>query len=87
VLTPDHGLQTASDLNEPTAPVRRAGFWIRVAATMLDVMLLSPVIVLQVYLLKTSDNLLLLAVLVVPPLFYKPLMEWRYGATVGKMIC
>src|SRR5262249_37444134 len=40
-----------------------------------------------VYLLVSSKNLAALGFLALPPLFYKPLMEWRYGATVGKMIC
>jgi uncharacterized RDD family membrane protein YckC len=80
-------LEPESDLASPIAPLRRAGFWIRVAATLLDALVLSPVMAVEVYILVTSKNLTSLALLAIPRLFYKPLMEWRYGATVGKMIC
>jgi len=62
-----------------------AGFWIRVLATLIDVLVLSPVGALSFINLLYVKSLLLLFVLQLPWLLYKPLMEALYGATLGKM--
>jgi uncharacterized RDD family membrane protein YckC len=82
----------ADDPISPIDPSRRAGFGIRVVATLLDALVLSPATAAEVYILVVSKSaalksVALLGLLAVPRLFYKPLMEWRYGATLGKMIC
>jgi len=63
-----------------------AGFWIRWLALLLDSLVLAPVMLLNSYAYRHMDFALLL-VASLPILIYKPVMEARYGATVGKMIC
>ena len=65
--------------------VRFAGFWIRVAASVLDSFVLMPILFLGVYNMMTWKNLPLYFVLQIAALVYKPLMEAEYGATLGKM--
>ena len=66
--------------------VRFAGFWIRVAASLLDSLLLSPILFLGVYNMMAWKSLPLYLVLQLIVLIYKPLMEVKYGATIGKMM-
>ena len=67
--------------------IRPAGFWIRVLATVIDAAVLLPVTAL----LALSSGILPGVVSVVlsgiPGLIYKPLLESRFGATLGKMVC
>lgn len=62
-----------------------AGFWIRVGASFIDMVVYLPVIGINMYNLYflKSLPLALLATLVL--VVYKPFMEYRYGATLGKM--
>jgi len=78
------GYRAIKSLTEAVRP-RPAGFWIRVLATLIDVLVLSPVGALSFINLFYMKSLLLLFVLQLPWLLYKPLMEAFYGATLGKM--
>lgn len=70
--------------NEPS--VAYGGFWRRFAAVMLDGLILSPVnyglVVLNILYWKSP---LVYIIAFVISLLYKPFMEARWGATVGKM--
>lgn len=73
----------------PTAPeksVRFAGFGIRVGASLLDSLVLVPLIGLDYLNMLQLKNLPLALSLALISALYKPLMEYFYGATVGKMI-
>jgi len=65
--------------------VRFAGFWTRVAASILDSFILIPILFLGVYNMMSWKSLPLYIVLQVAALIYKPWMEAEYGATLGKM--
>ncbi|MFT5217794.1 MAG: putative RDD family membrane protein YckC [Glaciecola sp.] len=62
-----------------------AGFWIRVGATFIDLLALIILIglnMLNLYLWKNLASMLILNIAVIA---YKPFMEFKYGATFGKM--
>ena len=70
---------------DPLTTVRFAGFWIRLAAICIDVFLFIPIIALNFYnalSVKSFGFFLLLHFVIIA---YKPFMEWKFGATVGKM--
>jgi len=71
--------------SRPPEHVQYAGFWIRVAASLVDFLVLSPIIVLSFYNLLGYKSLLMALLLIVAQAFYKPFMEYKYGATLGKM--
>lgn len=64
-----------------------AGFWIRVLASIIDGLVMIPIIGLSVFNLISLKNLTLELSLMALIIFYKPLMEYKYGATLGKMAC
>lgn len=64
-----------------------AGFWIRVGASLIDMLVLIPLITLSIFNQFDFKSIVLLYVLSILSALYKPLMEWRYGATLGKMAC
>jgi uncharacterized RDD family membrane protein YckC len=62
------------------------GFWVRLGAMFIDGLVLAPVSVgLMYYNATSSKNALLLAAITLLSLAYKPVMEYIYGATLGKM--
>jgi len=65
--------------------VRWAGFWIRVAASLIDFMVYIPVMALSMYNINSIKNLPLQLLLTLILGIYKPLMEYKFGATLGKM--
>ncbi|MGB0886619.1 MAG: RDD family protein [Vicingaceae bacterium] len=65
--------------------VEYASFWIRVAATLIDTIVFIPLIALSFANLFYVKSLILLYVMMVLQSLYKPLMEFKYGATLGKM--
>ncbi|MBL4668427.1 MAG: RDD family protein [Flavobacteriales bacterium] len=65
--------------------IEYAGFWIRVGAALIDTLVFSPLIALSFVNLFYFKSLVLLYVMIVLQSLYKPLMEFRYGATLGKM--
>lgn len=66
---------------------RPAGFWIRVVATLIDGIILVPFVLIAFYVLLFTKSLPIYLLLSIPALVYKPFMESRYGATLGKMAC
>lgn len=62
-----------------------AGFWVRVLAAFIDGLVLLPVAALHLRNMTITKSLPLFFLTVVPNFLYKPLMQWRYGATLGKM--
>ncbi len=67
---------------EPALPL--ASFWTRVGATLLDSLILMPLIGLGVYNMITWKILPLFILLQIAAMAYKPLLEWQYGQTLGK---
>jgi uncharacterized RDD family membrane protein YckC len=65
---------------------RPAGFWIRVVASFIDLFVFLPLLAISVANLVFFRSTLILVVIVIPGLLYKPLMEAYYGATLGKMV-
>ena len=64
-----------------------AGFWIRVAASLLDGVVFIPLIALTFVNLFYWQNFVIAVAIAIPGFIYKPFMESQFGATVGKMIC
>jgi len=62
-----------------------AGFWIRVGASLIDFAVLLPFVALNLYNLYVQKILPLQLLIAIPMFLYKPFMEYRYGATFGKM--
>ena len=72
--------------------MKPAGFWIRFGAIILDWLIFAiPFVILEFILKRINIDYVLSVTYVVlktiPDLFYKPLMESIWGATLGKMIC
>ena len=65
---------------ESTIP---AGFWIRVGAYFIDIIILLPIYFVGNLLFKTVEGQLGLLVVMVA---YKPLMEGLFGGTIGKLV-
>jgi uncharacterized RDD family membrane protein YckC len=64
-----------------------ATFWTRVWATVVDSIILMPIILTVMYYNITGwKNVLILVLVTVVPTLYKVLMEYNYGATLGKMV-
>ena len=71
----------------PEADIVYAKFWTRFAAYLLDSIFVSIVILPVTFLNVTSWKLATFFMLTsVVELAYKPFMEYRYGATLGKMV-
>ena len=75
-----HDNTVEADLTRP------AGFWIRVLASLIDFALFIPLGLIGWWATQRGIIPVIIAINV-PFLIYKPLMEARYGATVGKMVC
>jgi len=74
------------DANMTTTSTRYAGFWIRVLALAIDILVLFPFTVLGVLAFYGGSPYLYAIAFLGFPL-YKPLMESLKGATLGKMAC
>ncbi len=79
--------QVIDDKNGYQEEIEYAGLWIRLGAAVIDTLVLIPIIGLSMYNQFDIKSLTLLYVLTVLSALYKPLMEWRFGATLGKMAC
>lgn len=64
-----------------------AGFWIRVVAALIDGLIFTPAIILLLLDMLWWKSFLLVVIVTIPNLFYKPFMEAYKGATLGKMAC
>ena len=65
--------------------VEYAGFWIRVGASVIDSLVMIPIIILTFYNIIAIKSLFFMFILTLIASLYKPFLEWRYGATFGKM--
>lgn len=78
--------QILDNNTETTATnVNYAGFWIRTGASIIDLVAYSPLIALSMYNLYILKNLPLQLLVTLLMSLYKPLMEYKYSATLGKM--
>jgi uncharacterized RDD family membrane protein YckC len=62
-----------------------AGFWVRTFAAIIDGFALLPLSALYLLLLVGINSLALTLIGLLLAMIYKPYMEYRYGATLGKM--
>jgi uncharacterized RDD family membrane protein YckC len=65
--------------------IKYAGFWIRVGATIIDGLCLILVTGINIYSVYYLKNLPLAIACNIFVIAYKPFMEKRFGATLGKM--
>lgn len=72
--------------NEPTLEPRYAGFWVRVVASILDALVLLPVGIFTFFSLIYFNSLPLYVLSVIISGLYKPFCEYKFGATLGKMV-
>ena len=66
---------------------RPAGFWIRVGAYIIDILIFIPIMILSYWNMFSLKSTVLLVFIGLPGLIYKPFMESFIGATLGKMSC
>ncbi|MEJ2701101.1 MAG: RDD family protein [Sedimentisphaerales bacterium] len=79
-------VEFCSNCSEPTEGYSRpAGFWIRFGAQIVDFFVLIPVVVLSYWNTFALKSMIVLVLISVPGLVYKPFMESFFGATLGKM--
>jgi len=71
--------------NSSQKDIKYAGFWIRVAAALVDGLVTLPIGLLITYNFLIIKSFPLMVLFTILGMLYKPLMEWRYGATLGKM--
>jgi uncharacterized RDD family membrane protein YckC len=77
-----------SNCGEPMESYSRpAGFWIRVGAYIIDFLVFIPIVILSVWNTFSLKSTVVLVLISLPGLIYKPFMESFYGATLGKMAC
>ena len=62
-----------------------AGFWIRVGASLVDALIMLPIIGFSVYNSLIIKSLPLMLLLSVIAFLYKPYLEWKKSATFGKL--
>jgi len=62
-----------------------AGFWVRTFAALIDGLVLFPLSALYMLILVGINSLALTMLGLIAAMIYKPYMEYRYGATLGKM--
>lgn len=67
--------------------IQYAGFWIRVGAGIIDLLVMIPIFVLSYFNQFNMKSIVLLYVITAISVLYKPLMEFKFGATLGKMAC
>ncbi len=70
----------------PEVEIKFATFWPRLGATILDSLIIGFFVLPITYLNVTAWKIPWIYILTtLTSLFYKPFMEYRYGATIGKM--
>lgn len=62
-----------------------AGFWLRVGASLIDFLVMAPIVALSFYNLLSLKSLPTAIVCILAQPLYKIFMEGKYGATLGKM--
>lgn len=75
----DHGI-------DPEMHVEYAGFWIRVGAALIDVLIFLPLIGLEIYNKLNIHSIPLMLLGSTLMIIYKPYLEYARGATIGKSL-
>lgn len=76
------------DCSEPMESFSHpAGFWIRAGAYIIDILIFLPIGILGYWNMVSLKSTVLLVLMNLPGLIYKPFMESFFGATLGKMSC
>lgn len=65
--------------------VMYATFWTRVGASLIDFLVLVILVPITIYNMVDWKSIPILVVSTAVSILYKPVMEYKYGATVGKM--
>lgn len=74
-----------NDFEEPQYTY--VGFWPRFGALLIDgIILVAVSYLLRLPLAELGNNLVVIIVTAIVPLFYNLFLEYRYGATLGKML-
>lgn len=73
------------DFNDEERNHRLATFWTRLWASLVDLLVLLPLTLLSFYVLLSLKSIPIMVLLSLITWVYKPLLEYQYGATVGKM--
>lgn len=74
-------------IDENKIEVKYANFWIRLGAALLDALIFLPVFAFNFYNIFEIRSIELFILLVSIQAYYKPFMEYKFGGTLGKMIC
>ena len=77
----DNSLQS----DDSNTKIRYAGFWIRLGASLIDFVVYLPLIIVHIYNIYLLKSYVLEIIIVLILTIYKPLMEFKYGSTLGKM--
>ena len=73
-----------SIFDEEQMPVIYASFWERFGALFLDGLVLAPLSFINAYNRTSWNSIIVMLIASLASLIYKPLMEYLYGATLGK---
>ncbi len=81
-------MEFCSNCAEPMEDYSRpAGFWIRVGAYIIDGLIFIPIMILSFWNIYSLKSTVVLVLISLPGVIYKPFMESFFGATLGKMSC
>jgi uncharacterized RDD family membrane protein YckC len=81
-------VEFCSNCGEPMEGYSRpAGFWIRVGAYIIDFLIFIPIGILSFWNTYSLKSIVVLVLISLPGLMYKPFMESFFSATLGKMSC
>jgi uncharacterized RDD family membrane protein YckC len=84
----DKWVEFCPNCSEPVEGYARpAGFWVRLGAYVLDFLVFIPIVLVNLWNVYSLKSTMVLVLITVPSLLYKPLMESFCGATLGKMAC
>ena len=81
----DHILDDELLNSNGDSKIRMAGFWIRVGAAFVDLVVYLPAMAIYFYNMFYLKSIVIQLIILVLMMAYKPFMEYRYGATFGKM--
>jgi uncharacterized RDD family membrane protein YckC len=85
MATHDDILDFDYEEHQEETQLKYASFWQRVGASLIDSLIFAPVAVLSIYNTISFKNFILFLLLSMVGLLYKPVMEYAYGASLGKM--
>ncbi len=77
--------QELAAADHPAGPITYASFWGRVGASLIDFVVLLPLFIISYLNLFNAKIFAVQAAIALLSYLYRPLLEWQYRATVGKM--